>query len=364
MLNDTITEIKISNATRLSYFDYKLAASQKFIKIMFLIAGLFNIILLLPDVILISDPLRNISLIILRIFFSLSLLATSIQIKKIKTFRSFSLIISGFELAAILLFLFVLRKYENPNFLIQTLGMITIIIVVFFIPNRWSNMLIVSLSGTISFLFSALFIINNSVFMEFAAAISYLSITIVLCSINAWNMEKHQLREYATKVELEHIGSIDYLTNAANRFKMEEEADRWISFCNRQGFPLAIVFIDVDDLKTINDQYGHFVGDSVLASMANIIQNQLRSADLLARWGGDEFIILLPNISFENAVILTERIRESIINNTFVIGRSVTCTFGVVEMKDHATFETMINDADNLMYKGKKTGKNTVSWNS
>jgi diguanylate cyclase (GGDEF)-like protein len=265
------------------------------------------------------------------------------------------------EIFAIFIFYFVLTRYDQPDFLIQAMGMMTIVIIIFLIPNRWIHMLFVSLCGTAGFfVFSYLY--SGYSPLEFTSAAIYLFLTIVLCAASAWNADRHHFNEFKTRRELEHIGSIDYLTNTANRFKMEEEAKRWINFCHRQSFPLAVVFIDVDNLKIINDQYGHQVGDTVLSSLSTIIHNQLRCTDLLAAWGGDEFIILLPNILLEDAVHLTERVRDAIGKNSLIIGETVTCSFGVAAMRANSTFESLINEADNLMYESKIAGKNHVKW--
>jgi len=182
----------------------------------------------------------------------------------------------------------------------------------------------------------------------------------LFCAIFSKNSEVHQFREFLAKRELERISSTDYLTNTANRFKIEEEAEIWIDFCRRQGLPLSLVFFDVDNLKKINDCYGHVTGDSILTNLVKLIKNQLRSSDVLARWGGDEFVILLPNASLENAATFTERIRNSIEQAALVKGISTTCSFGIAEMKDGSDFQSLICEADKLMYEGKENGKNNI----
>ena len=345
--------------SKMDYYDYKLRNSVKSIRVIFVIAGLFNLLLLIPDLLIVQGISSIISITVLRVLFSGAAVMIAHQMHKIKTFKFFSLLMTAGEIFAIFIFYFVLSRYDEPDFLIQAMGMMTIIIIIFLIPNRWLNMLFVSLCGVAGFFFFSYFYSTYSS-LEFLIAFVYLSLTIGLCAVSAWNVDKHRFNEFQTRRELERIGSIDYLTNTANRFKMEEEAKRWISFCQRQGFPLAVVFIDVDDLKTINDQYGHLVGDTVLSSLSNIIHNQLRSTDLLSRWGGDEFIILLPNILLDDAVRLTERVRDAIANNSLIIGETVTCSFGVAAMRANSTFESLINEADNLMYDSKMAGKNKV----
>lgn len=342
------------------YYNYKSLTSRKYLSIVSLIAAIFNLMLLIPDLTLIDGELKKISIIIVRAVFSLILFGVFFLVGRIKTFRTFSIIITACELFSIANFLFVFGMYSDPDLLIQALGMITTIIIVFNVPNRWAYMLVSSILGTLGFIICAFFFIESGGLNEFAASAVYISITVILCAISAWNTEKHQRKEFFTRAELRRICSIDRLTNTANRFKIEEEGDRWIDFCHRNTLPLCLVFIDVDNLKSINDIYGHYEGDSVLAEMANLIHGQLHSSDVLARWGGDEFVLLLPNVNLENAIAICERIRESICNYDFVKDMRVTCSFGVVAMKEGSVFETMIRESDKLMYKGKKLGKNRV----
>jgi diguanylate cyclase (GGDEF)-like protein len=344
------------------YYNDKLLSSGKYIQALVMVSALINLFLLIPDVSLIESLSGIYAVIFVRTVYCLGLLGVLFATRLIKTFIPFSIVVTACELAAFLVFLFVYHLYRLPDFTIQTMGLMILIIVVFYVPNLWLNMIAVSLLGSAGYFASAFICMEEPDSMELWAAVTYVSLAILLCALNARNTELHQFREYKAKCELERLSSTDHLTNAANRFKMEEEAERWIRFCRRQGFPLALVFIDVDNLKKINDQYGHTAGDSVLSELSALIQRQLRSSDILARWGGDEFIMLLPNVTLENAVKLTERVRNQIREHTFIHGVIVTCSFGVVSMKEDASFENMVHEADESMYSGKKKGKDSVYW--
>jgi diguanylate cyclase (GGDEF)-like protein len=196
--------------------------------------------------------------------------------------------------------------------------------------------------------------------MEFGAAAVYILLVIVICSASAYMAELYQYREYMAKTRLEELSSTDYLTQAANRFKLEKEAGKWMDFCRRQKLPLTVVFLDVDNMKCINDHFGHSAGDSVLMSLSRLIQAQLRSSDILARWGGDEFILLLPNATLIDAINLTERLRKLVKGFTFLDGIHTTCSFGVAEMKGETDFKELVRAADKRMYRGKELGKDRV----
>lgn len=116
----------------------------------------------------------------------------------------------------------------------------------------------------------------------------------------------------------------------------------------------------MDNLKPINDRYGHLSGDKVLADIVIRMRSILRQSDIVSRWGGDEFILLLPDSDLGKTADIAETIRQQIEKELFTDIIAVTCSFGVVAMGSQSTFETMIRSADDLMYKSKKLGKNKV----
>jgi diguanylate cyclase (GGDEF)-like protein len=119
--------------------------------------------------------------------------------------------------------------------------------------------------------------------------------------------------------------------------------------------------LDIDQFKHINDQFGHAAGDEALKQIARFMKQQLRNSDTIARWGGDEFVLLLPNASLENAVFLLERIRQTISQIDLAQSEPVSFSCGVVEMEPDSTYQSMLAEADSLMYQSKKNGKNRVS---
>jgi len=258
--------------------------------------------------------------------------------------------------------LYIFNQYPHPDFMIQTLGVITIIITTFLIPNTWKNMIIVVAVTEISFLLMAILSVPAVDQMNFTAGAVYITIDAALCAFFAWNRQESQRKEFTARQELDRQSSTDHLTQATTRFKLEEEAERWLGFCRRQGIPLSLVFIDVDNLKPINDKYGHLAGDKVLSEIVLRIRASLRESDITARWGGDEFVLLLPDSDLAATVAISECIRLTIESRPVFDGISVTCSFGVVAMNGASTFETMIHEADDLMYKSKNLGRNRIEY--
>ncbi|MFO2462441.1 diguanylate cyclase [Pseudomonas sp. 15FMM2] len=153
----------------------------------------------------------------------------------------------------------------------------------------------------------------------------------------------------------------DALTRIANRYRLEkallEECDR----AQRFRLPLSLIAMDIDDFKPINDRHGHAVGDSTLLQVVERLERCVRQGDLLARWGGDEFIVVLPKSTVETAKMLAERIRQEILDLPAIGEFKVTLSLGVVQRQDNESPATLMGRADQALYRSKAAGKNAVS---
>ena len=161
-------------------------------------------------------------------------------------------------------------------------------------------------------------------------------------------------------IRLDDLSRSDPLTGLSNRRDMMEKLKLLQSRADREATPLALMMVDIDDFKSINDTLGHNKGDHVLRRVARTLRSQTRGQDLLARWGGEEFILLLPQTDIRHALSLAEKFRIMIQNYDFEnIGR-ITCSFGVTSYRENDTREKIIKRADSAMYKAKATGRNCV----
>jgi diguanylate cyclase (GGDEF)-like protein len=133
-----------------------------------------------------------------------------------------------------------------------------------------------------------------------------------------------------------------------------------IARSTRYRTPLALVMVDIDHFKAVNDTHGHQVGDRVLVGVSRITAGHIRQTDLLARWGGEEFMILAANCGGQEADRLAEKLRRLINEAAFDEVGSVTCSFGVAQFQDGDTAETLTSRADEALYAAKRAGRNCV----
>lgn len=161
------------------------------------------------------------------------------------------------------------------------------------------------------------------------------------------------------------LSETDELTGTLNRRALHSMASRTYSQAKRFGRKFSVIMIDSDSLKHTNDAYGHDTGDELLKTMARTIQDELRNEDLLSRYGGDEFVVLLPDTNGEGARVTAERIRERIAAVALYVGAervSIRASMGVATYPDNgADFERVFDAADSAMYESKSGGKNKVT---
>lgn len=345
------------------YFQHEMAGSLRFIKPIILLLGIFNTLFLIPDYFLIGSMASFIPVFAGRLIFILFVIGLSIRIKYMNNYRHLAYWITVFELSSILLFLFVLFQYEAPDYLIQAFGVMVILIAVFMIPNRFVYKLVVSLTISVGFIVLALIYIRNIKTSDFYAGVIYIFLVMILAGIMAYRNNYLKRIQYMDHKELIRLSSTDYLTGACNRAKLDEEMKRWILHARRYAMPLSFIILDFDNFKKVNDTYGHLAGDSVIKETAQIIRDSIRETDIFARWGGEEFALLLPDTDKMQAAELAERLRKKIESHIYGDIEKMTCCFGVVQLEKADSMDSLFERVDNKLYEAKKTvGKNKVAY--
>ncbi len=173
--------------------------------------------------------------------------------------------------------------------------------------------------------------------------------------------QKHMEQLLARQNEqLLEMSSVDFLTRVYNRRALFEKLDYEINKTERYKDPFCVMMIDIDHFKKINDTYGHLIGDKILTETAENISKNLRKTDIFGRYGGEEFMAILPKIKKEETVVVAEKIRAMIENYSFCDDIRITISIGIAEYKPGMSADELINTADTRLYSAKKNGRNRV----
>ncbi|CAB3746184.1 GGDEF domain-containing protein [Paraburkholderia humisilvae] len=170
----------------------------------------------------------------------------------------------------------------------------------------------------------------------------------------------NRIRLQQQAIELGLQASTDPLTGLYNRLMLDKTLADEIARSDRYRTPLSLILFDVDHFKRINDSYGHPVGDKVLVHLSRFVPNLLRKNDFLARWGGEEFLVLVPGVSGSMAFQAADKLRDAIGQDVFGEVGSVTCSFGVAEYEAGESAVELIARADGALYRAKANGRNQV----
>jgi diguanylate cyclase (GGDEF)-like protein len=163
----------------------------------------------------------------------------------------------------------------------------------------------------------------------------------------------------------EQLTITDDLTKLFNSRYLNLYISREIKRCKRHGIPLSVIFLDLDGFKSVNDAYGHLAGSRTLTEVGGILVEAVRESDILARYGGDEFVVVLPETPPSGALVIAERIRKAIESHSFLkdqgLEARISASFGIASYPDHAlTPEGLIQKADQAMYRVKERDKNGI----
>lgn len=159
---------------------------------------------------------------------------------------------------------------------------------------------------------------------------------------------------------LKQLATTDSLTLLANRRKFEETLAAEVERAKRYGTPLSIALLDIDHFKKINDNFGHQTGDEVLIKLAGTVSSAIRTTDMAARWGGEEFALLAPQTGEADVNSLAEKMRQAVEQHEFLENRQVTCSIGTATLQIDESVHAFIERADKALYAAKNSGRNQV----
>ena len=172
---------------------------------------------------------------------------------------------------------------------------------------------------------------------------------------------------FITLLLLQRMGTLqqrrattDALTGLMNRHALYTVLEQEIERSSRYGYIFSIILFDLDHFKRINDTLGHMVGDKVLVETSNRVAHLIRKADFLGRWGGEEFLLILPGTQLAEAATLAERIRQMLLGTRPGKSQTITASFGVTEYRHGANLDAMLQRVDAALYSAKHNGRNQV----
>lgn len=201
-------------------------------------------------------------------------------------------------------------------------------------------------------------------------AISISLTAIFLAAAATFQFEKYILRlisNYEATIDnyttsLEKLSNTDVLTGLDNRLKLDEIFLYELHQMHRYEGVFSILLLDLDRFKDVNDTYGHQTGDEVLKETARLLEDCSRSTDTVGRWGGEEFLIIMPKTSGENALLMAEKIRKAIAEHDFPGAKDLTCSIGISSYRENDDAESMLKRADTALYRAKENGRNRVEF--
>ncbi|WP_310439958.1 GGDEF domain-containing protein [Sulfuricurvum sp.] len=173
-------------------------------------------------------------------------------------------------------------------------------------------------------------------------------------------LEKNNKRIFLDARKLEQLATVDKLSGLYNRMKIETYCDMEIDRAERYNEIFSMILIDIDYFKEINDAHGHNIGDRVISNISKVLQSSIRCVDYVGRWGGEEFLILLPKTTAQQAFQIAEKIRITIMEEDFSPAQNITISAGITEYIQGDTTEKIIQRADDELYKAKESGRNQI----
>lgn len=171
---------------------------------------------------------------------------------------------------------------------------------------------------------------------------------------------------YGELRKFERHATTDALTGLGNRHSMEDSFPREILRCTKEETPVALIMIDVDNFKDFNDKFGHVAGDRALSAVAEILKARFRPNDILIRYGGDEFAVLLPGVDEDQALTIADRVRQFVSGDTddasdSLIQIPIRVSMGIATLEEPGTLDALISAADAALYRAKRAGRDAIS---
>lgn len=240
------------------------------------------------------------------------------------------------------------------------IGIIALSLMVFLIPNRWIHALVLSaFTFLVAFVLCGTRMVDTTPLNDAVSGLFTLGV-VTATAIVTRHMGSEGRNQYLNHAKLLRLSLTDPLTGISNRGRFNEALHSWVRCADQYSMPLSLVLFDFDDFKSINDTYGHLIGDQVILQTVNLVDDAIRRRDLFARWGGEEFTLLFPDTRLEEALEILERLRQTIESHPYIRCGHITASFGVVQYRAGESPEAFMDRADRMLYRAKADGKNCI----
>lgn len=280
-----------------------------------------------------------------------------ISMNRGQTIRVICISTYGFALFVYGSHMYVASFFVPLNIMFETFSLVLLSTCLFLMPYRW----VINLSFSLMFfgLYVVLipFLSTEASLEDWAITTAFICWNTVVIAVLFYRINLHKRNHFAKELQLEELANTDHLTKINNRKACDDILE---GTCNDSA-AFSFILFDIDNFKQVNDTYGHSAGDEVIVSIIKYARNIIRKDDILARWGGEEFVIIMPNAKLNEATELATRVREQIsLIKHIHIKQNITCSFGVTAFVKGDTTKSITRRADQLLYLAKEYGKNRV----
>ena len=341
------------------YLIHDMKRTKRFLMPLLLFFGVLYFLFIIPDYFNLGQTSQFLAVFINRFLVFILILILYIKLKKADAFDFFYRWIAVYQMIIFASFLFTLLSYENPNILIQTFGMMLIVISLFLVPSRWLTTFLISLVYIFAF-----YIISGLLGApidagERLASLIFLLIVLIISGVSSLRTNYYKRVQYDQEQKLLVMSMTDPLTGSFNRIILNSEFNDLFN-PNITHPEATVILFDLDDFKKVNDQYGHLYGDNVLVELVQLFKPLMNEKSSLVRWGGEEFMVYLKDASLKEGKAFAEKLKARLANHLFENNLTITCSFGVASSKECKSLNELLNKVDVRMYQAKSLGKNRI----
>jgi diguanylate cyclase (GGDEF)-like protein len=340
------------------FYHAEILKNLNYLKFTILLASIVYFLFIIPEYFLIRDSSAFAAVFVSRCVVLIAMLFLYYKVRR--NVRTDLLIywFTALEMIVSASFIFISNQIPNPDILIQAFGLMIIILMIFLVNNRWLISVFTSLLISAGYFLFVAVAFNGVDVSQWLAALIHILIVIFLSSVSSYSVNYYKRIQYLHYLEVVKMAETDALTGIYNKAKFNQV---YVSLAdNATARKLALIMFDIDDFKLVNDHYGHLIGDQVLQELTDLVRRNISETDIFSRWGGEEFIIILPDRQLAEAQVVARRLQQLIAGHQFNGTGPITCSFGVAAFKNGDDLDTVLHRVDQHLYQAKKAGKNRV----